>query len=492
MDLYNPNYYIDAADDAAMIQAAVDAAAAAGANVTIPRHNLRTGKDIWMLPRAILLHTGTTLVLDNCHLRQCDGIFDNLFRNSNGRTEAASTLAGRQYDITIRGVGHAVLDGGNHNGLVERNSNRDGRPHIIVNTTMHFHNCERVIIDNVNILHQRWWGITFHYCSNSRVSNIRFMSIGSAPNADGIDLRTGCNGFVIENISGYTQDDSVALTCLDHGFDASMRVEDLDDSIHNVVVRNITTACMCAQVRLLNQDHKKLYNVLIENVQNYCEYDPCDTRSAGIPLRLPSSENYYLESSTCWAMDPPYWATFHGTNRGGAAVRVGQHHYFKDNNPENCAKMGDTYNITIRNIQSHARQGVTIGCTVSDLLIDNVQMYGDAIMPIHFGQGEYDGIRIRNIGYTRSAKLQPEDYEAAKAFNEAEEKPGYGFGTLAAVYFLNAKVTDLSFDGVRAADFNEAVFAGYNSDVSLRARDVVCRGADTVMTLGEGIKAEIL
>ena len=55
----------DGRDGAAHLQhLAVDAAAAAGANVTIPRHNLRTGKDVWMLPRAILLHTGTSLVLD--------------------------------------------------------------------------------------------------------------------------------------------------------------------------------------------------------------------------------------------------------------------------------------------------------------------------------------------------------------------------------------------------------------------------------------------
>ncbi|MDY5015378.1 MAG: hypothetical protein SO063_04845, partial [Eubacteriales bacterium] len=178
MTRYDPNYYLDAANDAEMIQHAVDAAAADGVRVTVPRRNLRTGQDIWIIPQAILLHSGSVVALDNCHLRQADGCFDNLFRNANARTERALTRAGRQYDIRICGVGHAVLDGGNHNGLIERNSGQDGRPHIIVNTMLHFHNCERVTLENLNILHPRWWGVTFHYCAQGRVSNIRFMSIG--------------------------------------------------------------------------------------------------------------------------------------------------------------------------------------------------------------------------------------------------------------------------------------------------------------------------
>ena len=54
MDRFNPNNYLDAADDSAMLQAAIDAAAEAGERVTVPRRNLRTGQDIWILPRAVL------------------------------------------------------------------------------------------------------------------------------------------------------------------------------------------------------------------------------------------------------------------------------------------------------------------------------------------------------------------------------------------------------------------------------------------------------
>lgn len=488
MTRYDPNYYLDAANDAEMIQHAVDAAAADGVRVTVPRRNLRTGQDIWIIPQAILLHSGSVVALDNCHLRQADGCFDNLFRNANARTERAQTRAGRQYDIRICGVGHAVLDGGNHNGLIERNSGQDGRPHIIVNTMLHFHNCERVTLENLNILHPRWWGITFHYCAQGRVSNIRFMSIGSAPNADGVDLRTGCNGFVIENLSGYTQDDSVALTCLDHGFDATMRVEGMDDSIHNVIVRNITTASMCAQVRLLNQDGKKLYNVLVENVQSACELDPADPKAAEYEYLAPFSKDYALESRTTWAAEEPYWARFEGDRRGGAGVRIGQDHYYKDNDPKNRARLGDTFNITVRNVQTSAFEGITIGGTLRDALIENVQTFGRSAIPVYFGAGEYDCIRLRDIG--SAWNTSPRDEDLAEGTLERYGDM-YGYAVPAAVYFHRAAVRGLTVDGVRANAYARAVFAGDGCDVRLRAWNVQTRGEETKLAEGEGLRVEL-
>ena len=68
-DQFNPNFYAHLEDDSAMIQAAVDAAAQTGDAVTIPRRNERTGKNVWDICRAILLHTGSVLYLDNCKYR---------------------------------------------------------------------------------------------------------------------------------------------------------------------------------------------------------------------------------------------------------------------------------------------------------------------------------------------------------------------------------------------------------------------------------------
>ena len=163
-----------------MIQAAVDDAAQSGERVEIPRRNTRTGKDIWILPRAIRLYSGSTVILDNCHLRLADGAFDNIFKNSIARTEEAALVENRQYDICIAGMGNAVLDGGNHNGLVERNAREKGLS-TLVNTLIHFHNAQRIVVENLRMVNARYWGMTFHFCSHGRVSNLHFQSCGHCP-----------------------------------------------------------------------------------------------------------------------------------------------------------------------------------------------------------------------------------------------------------------------------------------------------------------------
>lgn len=483
MNRFDPNFYINAKDDAEMIQSAVDAARKSGEKVVIPRRNQRTGADVWMLPRAIKLYTGSTVCLDNCHLRQTDDSFDNIFKSAYARTEEGKLIGNRQYDIHIYGVGNAVLDGGNHNGLVERNANRDGRPIALVNSPIHFTNCERICIEDLRIVNSRYWGMCFHYCSSGRISNIHFVSIGNCPNQDGIDLRVGCNGFVIENVSGFTQDDTVALTALKDG--GRYTVEGMDDSIHNVIIRNITSFSLCAQIRLLNNYGKKIYNILIENVQNYAEYDPCDERSNSLPLRIPMSENYYVDSETTVALpDNVYWATFTPERHWTAAsVRIGENHYFDPNDPDSVAKLGQMYNITVKNVQSWARTPIYIARALCDAVIENVQVFGKSPVAVYFDKGEYDGIKLRDIAFNRNAYHNEAD-------DKITEDSWCGFDRRAVVYFKQSKATNILADGITAASDSPAVFAG-SGDVTLKARDVHMRSDETTLTYGN-VKAELV
>ena len=142
IDKFNPNYYVDLADDSAMIQAAVDEAAKTGDAVTIPRHNARTGKNIWDISRSIMLYTGSVIYLDNCHLRQADDVITNIFRNSNNETELGCTREGRQSNITIIGMGNCLLDGGVKNGLTEVNCAEYGVKSACENSMFNFMNVE--------------------------------------------------------------------------------------------------------------------------------------------------------------------------------------------------------------------------------------------------------------------------------------------------------------------------------------------------------------
>jgi hypothetical protein len=69
-------------------------------------------------------------------------------------------------------------------------------------------------------------------------------------NQDGIDLRLGCHDILIENISGQTDDDLIALTAIPRAGKTAVPADD----IRHVIVRNIKGYCRGGHhiVRLLN------------------------------------------------------------------------------------------------------------------------------------------------------------------------------------------------------------------------------------------------
>ena len=71
--------------DAERINRAIEAAAAAGGRVVIPRVNFRGAeqREVWLLDSAILLRSNVTLVLDNCRLKLSDRCRDNFMRSAN-------------------------------------------------------------------------------------------------------------------------------------------------------------------------------------------------------------------------------------------------------------------------------------------------------------------------------------------------------------------------------------------------------------------------
>ena len=140
--IYTPNEYKHLTSDAEMIQAAVDEAAKYGATVIIPRVNERRGECLWEIDTSIVLHSGSNIVLENCYMRLKDDTYTNFFVNdaSLGKWWKKET---RNYDITIRGEGNTVLDGGKPNDLIENNLNiYDENGNFVKHVTIHgYSNC---------------------------------------------------------------------------------------------------------------------------------------------------------------------------------------------------------------------------------------------------------------------------------------------------------------------------------------------------------------
>lgn len=349
----------------AAIQALIDEACESGVRAV-------TLTGLYEIEKTILIPSDFTLTLMNCHLRMAPGTFCNMFTNAACRTDKGRLFAGADHNIIIEGCGRAILDGGEYNGLCESNSEKEGRPHISVNSLLLFSNVDGFTVRNLHLRNQRWWACNFVSCRNGYIANIDFLADYSymlpdgtrhfglgkrahgadeniccdykyvyIKNADGIDIRSGCHDIIIENITGFTEDDTVALTGLAGRVEALYGVTDATRDIYNIIVRNINSAAYCANVRLLNQGGIQLYNILIDGV-----YDS-------------SKDSPYME-------------------RGGSGVRLGDNHLYGSRH----ATAGETFNITIRNVCSRAGAALRLAGAMSDCLFENIRTFDGASLRI--------------------------------------------------------------------------------------------------------------
>lgn len=354
-DFITPNDEgIAAASDSASIQNAIAKAKEIGCDkVVIPRYNKRTASFTWIIEETVKLPSDITLVLDNCHLMMADHTFCNMITNENCGTKIGKTQAGRQKNIIIEGRGRAVLDGGTYNGLAEDNYNKETGPYPTDNCTLVMTNVEGFTVRNLHFRHQRYWAMNFLFCSNGKISDIDFMADHTfidengtiqnvltreyphssicVKNADGIDVRAGCHDIIVENITGFTEDDTVALTGLYGGSTQRFAVEGLSADIRNIIIRNINSATLYANVRLLNQGGVKIYNVLVDGIMDASK-------------------------------------DFPGLKRGSSGVRIGDHNMYGDRH----ATAEETYNIIVRNVFSRAIAPLNIVCEMKNFNCDNI------------------------------------------------------------------------------------------------------------------------
>jgi len=372
-----PNYYADpnafqGATDSQRIQQAVDAAARTGSRmVVIPACNARTGTCLWEIEETIELPSHIYIEINNAHLRMKDGVYCQMFRNSNAFLDIGRTAEGLQEDIVIHGVGRAILDGGKHNGLREKTSLQNGMPHIVNNLTVYFHNVRNFKISGLTIRDQRWYGLCFSFAWDGIISDLFFeitdkSTRGSEThpwrNQDGVDLRLGCHDIQIQNLRGETCDDIVALTALSDpdrpNFETKALCCHLSPNIYNISIRNIMGFNNhCALVRLLCHNKKEIYNISIDNI--------VDTT----PDDMPTEVQEGIRTACC--------------------VKIGENDYYHGDLAKRCVH-GAMRQISVSNVFSSARCAVDVNCSVKDLIVRNVFVskmgcHAFAVSKIKFG-----------------------------------------------------------------------------------------------------------
>lgn len=365
------------ADDSQTIQNAIAAAEEDGCRkIVIPRYNARTDSTQWRIPVSIKLPSDFTVVLDNCYMVQETGVYDNMFINSKANDLSCRNLAGEQKNIALIGVGNVVLDGGVHNHLLEKTNRKFGMPSLWSNNLILWINVSGIRMENLHIRNHRWWAINHIFCRNVVIKNIEFYAIPHVRNMDGIDLRIGCNHFEIENITGRTGDDVIAMSALLGRGETERLVEGKDIDIHDIKLRNIKgDPHTCMVVRLLNHDGAKIYNIDMDTV-----------------------------------MDSSDYTTKRRTN---SVVGIGSAIYFK----KHPAELGDTHHITARNLTSRSGVALNIWRTLSDSTFQNVRTFGDNQDGMYFHKGDFRNVTVENFYYGStqqemfcSKDLSPENY----------------------------------------------------------------------------------
>lgn len=334
--------------DRASIQAAVALAVEDGSRrIVIPRYNERTGEDRWVIDGYVRLPSDFEVVLDGCYMVMADDVVGGFFCSETLFTLDAQDLSKRLKNIKILGKHGAVLDGGKPTALNETTQLKLGVP-VRMNHPISFMNVEGFAVENLEIRNQRYWGMRFEFCSHGVIRDIYFDIKRDRFNQDGINLRNGCNNILIENISGQTGDDMIALSAIDHdnpcvfGQEYSTIVKGHDWDIHDVTIRNVSGAAITHPlVALRNHNGAKMYNVTIENLEDTSQIRP-------------------VEIYDGW---PRY-----------ALVTVGVKWYYREK-----AQPGDTYNIKVKGLHAtHSLSPILLGSVVRDLEVKDVYAGGVA------------------------------------------------------------------------------------------------------------------
>lgn len=210
----------------------------------------------WLLTRAIIIPSNTTLVLHGSRLFMADNISDNMIRN----IHAESGDSRRDENIHIVGVGGAELDGNAENQIRQAQ--------VYKNFGIALYKVDKASIKGIALGPTEGWGMGLEDVNDLLIESIRFQQNGKTNNQDGVHVCGPGRRICISNITGTVADDAIAL-------DAGAGAEDYRGSargfgglLENIVVNNVSVKNLQsgAVIRTVASKGKPLDGVFISNV----------------------------------------------------------------------------------------------------------------------------------------------------------------------------------------------------------------------------------
>ena len=270
MDFADLHLKAPSAADSDAIDRRIAAACVDGSRAVTLARNAASADGAWRLTRAICVPDDFTLVFDGCRVELADGAQDNLVRNA-GAAEGASRP---NRGLRILGRNGAVLSGGRRNHYLPR---RSGDPNGWRSVGILLCDVSDYEVGGFAMEETQCWAISQERCCRGRVHDIAFGSTDVMFNQDGVDLRKGCHDIVVENISGSTGDDAVALTAYRDPPGSAPRYgmqiggngdRGEADDVYNVTIRNVRAKSAGGHgvIRLLACDGIRMHHITVENV----------------------------------------------------------------------------------------------------------------------------------------------------------------------------------------------------------------------------------
>ncbi|WP_447868920.1 hypothetical protein [Raoultella ornithinolytica] len=247
----------------------------------------------WIISSALLAHDNLTISLKASTLKLADGVFDNIIRNkgvvidpSNPNGVALELNENRNIKIIGTGVGECFIEGPDVPYTAPHPIN-GGSAIPWVGDFFGWRTIGILLANSKNyemtgftMRKTTCWGISQERgCDGMHIHDIGFDT--TVKNGDGIDFRMGCSNGLVENISGSTSDDTVAMTALLNwqtsypsgnyiwplqvSGDAS---HPLGDNIENITVQNIKSSSLANQVRLLITNGAKMNNITVSDIED--------------------------------------------------------------------------------------------------------------------------------------------------------------------------------------------------------------------------------
>lgn len=242
----------------------------------------------YRIDRAILVDSNTTIVIDNCSIKQNDFVFDNVFRGNNLFINAVNPYLEPVEvlplcNVKIIGKGEAYVIGTDkpQTGYHPFFNEHQKMVGDFFGWRTHMFNFSRGVnieIQGLKLRQTMCWAISFDNCQQVHVHDMDIIS--NVKNGDGIDFRSGCHHCIVENITGFTSDDTVACTALSRGKKEKRELsrylsssepyncshENIDGDVHHITVRNIYTGGHHHGVICLAANGNKVYDIDIDNV----------------------------------------------------------------------------------------------------------------------------------------------------------------------------------------------------------------------------------